>query len=238
MKRAYRVEKLARREEKQIIKRIFFLSVFSVFLIFVLLTVGVSSLGRFADLLSSVFQRDSKTVDEISPVTAPILDSLPQATNEEKISISGIAPGGSKVEIFLDSEKSGEVEVKDGKFVFNDFVLKKGENFIKVLAVDTNGTTSEFSRGAIIVVDTDEPALEVTNPTDGQTFEKDNRIKVEGKTEKDAQVFASGFLANVDFEGSFDVTIPLTEGENQLIVKALDEAGNAKEVIIKVNFKK
>ncbi len=78
----------------------------------------------------------------------------------------------------------------------------------------------------------------IDTPIEGQNFSGNNRVKVNGQTEKNAQVFASGFLANVDSDGKFDVTIPLAEGENNVEVKAIDDAGNVKIVKLKVNFQR
>ena len=238
MKRTYRVEKLAKKEERQIIKRIFILSVFSLILIFVLLTVGIPTLGKLADFLGSVFRSDNEVISESSVITPPKLDTLPPATNERKIKVGGFAPAGNSVEVYLNEEKVDEVGISEGKFEVLDIALQDGENRLRVKALDDSGNVSDFSQEAVVILDTGEPFLEVSSPSESQTFERDNRIKVEGKTEKDAQVFANGFLANVDFEGNFEVSIPLYEGDSEIEIKALDEAGNSKIIKVKVSFKK
>ena len=239
MKRSYRVERLARREEKLVIKRIFTLSILSIIIIAVLLTLGIPTLGKFADLLDKVFKRGAaNSAQQVSNVSPPRFDQLPKHTNQQRINILGFAVDGSKVELYLDENSFGEVEIADGKFEFKDIKLANGENRIKARTLDNSGKTSDFSNEETISLDTVEPSLEVTIPVDGQTFERNNKVKVAGKTEKDAQVYANGFLANVDASGNFEVTVPLAEGENAIEVKALDEAGNSKIVGVKVNFRK
>ena len=239
VKRTYRVERLARREEKLIIKRIFTLSVLSIVIIAVLLTLGIPALGKFADLLDKVFKRGSvNPQQQVSSLLPPRFYQLAKDTGEQKINIAGFASSGNKVELYLNNNKVDEVEIADGRFEFKDIKLDSGENKIKARTIDGSGKTSDFSTEEIINLDTTEPSLEVTAPVDGQTFERNNRIKVEGKTEKDAQVYANGFLANVDSDGNFEVIVPLAEGDNTIEVKALDEAGNSKIVGVKVNFRK
>lgn len=140
------------------------------------------------------------------------------------------------MEIYLNSINVGETEVVGGKFEFKNFRLKNGENKISLKAINQAGKASGFSQELTILLDKDEPDLKIESPQEDQTFSGNNKIKVSGETEKDAQVLANGFLANVDFNGKFEVTIPLNEGENNIEVKAQDEAGNSKIVEIKVNF--
>ena len=152
--------------------------------------------------------------------------------------MAGFAPVGNSIEVYLNEEKVDKVEIIEGKFEVLDIALQDGENRLRVKALDDSGNVSDFSQEAVVILDTEELFLEVSSPSESQTFERDNRIKVEGKTEKDAQVFANGFLANVDFEGNFEVSIPLYEGDSEIEIKALDEAGNSKIIKVKVSFKK
>lgn len=235
MRRINRVQRLARREEKDIVKRIFFLSVVSVILIFILLTVGVTALGKFAEVLDIFFKDSGQQVEEVE-ISAPILNSAPDSTNDEKFTVSGFSSIGEKVEIYHDGEKLGETTFESGKFSY-DLILKSGENEINAKTV-SGQTVSDFSSPVIINLDKTEPNLEVTNPTQDQSFYSENRIKVEGTTVPDAQVFVNGFLANVEGDGRFETTITLTEGENQLEIKTLDDAGNTRVEKLKVNFRK
>ena len=239
MKRTYRVERLARREEKLIIKRIFTLSILSIIIIAVLLTLGIPTLGKFADLLDRVFKKGIvNSQQQVPSLLPPRFDQLAKDTGEQKINISGFAASGNKVELYLDNIKVDEVEITEGRFEFKDIKLVNGENKVKARTIDDSGKSSDFSAEEIINLDTTEPSLDVITPVDGQIFERNNRVKVEGNTEKDAQVYANGFLANVDASGNFEVTVPLVEGDNTIEVKALDDAGNSKIVGVKVNFRK
>lgn len=237
MKRINRVQRLARREEKDIVKRIFFLSVVSIILIFFLLTVGITALGKLAELTDAIFKPDEKTVSEKVALTPPILDTDSDVVNNEKIKITGFSSSGSRVEIFSNAAKVGDAVLESGRFEY-ELMLQKGENEVNVKTLDDLGNASELSTSIIITFDSTEPKLEVTSPTDGQSFYSNNRVPVEGMAEVDAEVFVNGFLANISADGSFDTTIPLPEGDSEIEVKAVDSAGNEKLLKIKVNFRK
>lgn len=239
MRKINRIERIARREEKNTIKRILILSVISLALVVLLLTVGVSVLGKLTDLMGLVFKgKTSVSTTENVTLQPPILDGIPQATNSAQLKITGFSSDGKKVEVYKNGDKVGDAAVDGGRFSYEDITLSTGSNDITLKAVGDTGSTSDFSRAETIVFAKKEPTLNVDTPTDGQNFSGNNRIKVSGQVDKNTQVFANGFLANVGSDGKFDVTIPLMDGENNIEVRAQDEAGNIKTVKLKVNFQK
>ena len=238
-KRTSRIERLSRKEETKVVKRIVYLSIFSIILAVFLITLGIPILGKFADFLNLVFRKNEiSQVDTKSTPRPPILDSLPQATNSASLAISGFSQDETKVVIYNDSQNVGEAEVVSGKFQFENLKLKDGQNEISVKAISKSGQESDLSQSVKIILDKEPPKLEVDTPSEGQSFSQDNRIKVSGKTDKDAQVYANGFLASVTAEGNFEVLVPVLEGETTIEIKATDDAGNTKVESRKVNFKK
>jgi len=238
MKRTYRVQRLARKEESAVIKRIFWLSVISIVIVVIIFTVGISFLGKFADFLDNVFGNNTTVVSEGETPLPPVADTLPPTTNQHLITVSGFSTNSSKVEIYNFGQLVDEISVDNSKFEFKDFRLDEGENKLSLKSFSPEGKTSDFSQEIIIIFDNKPPDLEVENPTDGQIFLQNNKIGVNGKTENNAQVFANGFLANVSTDGNFEVSIPLVEGENKIEIKAQDDAGNNTTVELKVEFKK
>lgn len=234
--RRLKIERLARREEKTIIKRIFVLSFVSLALAIFIFTVGISLLGKFTDLLGLVFvgKQDTTQSDSLQP---PVIDDLPQATNSAKLVIGGFISAGEKVEIYLDGEKDGDATVDGSKFEYEDLVLADGENKISAKAVSGDNTSDE-SETITVVLDKTDPKLEIESPSNDQTITGNNRIAVVGKTDKDAQVYANGFLASVDLDGQFEVFVPVAEGESIIEVKAIDSAGNVKTEQRKITFRK
>src|SRR3989338_7831313 len=213
IKRTPRLERLSRREERKVVKRIVYLSLFSIILAVFLITLGIPLLGKFADFLNLVFRKNEiSQVDSKSAPRPPVLDLFLQATNSANLTISGFSQDETKVVIYNDSQNVGEAEVVSGKFQFENLKLKDGQNEISAKAISKSGKESDFSQG--------------------------NRIRVSGKTDKDAQIYANGFLASVTPEGNFEVLVPVLEGETTIEIKATDDAGNTKVESRKVNFKK
>ena len=239
IKRNSRLDKFVQKEEKATIKRITYLSGLSLILAIFLFTLGIPLLGKFADFTNTIFKKNETAIgiDESIPAP-PIVDFLPAATNSARLSISGFSDETKTVEIFIDMQKTGETQVKNGKFTFENLTLKNGENKISAKALTRAGKESDFSKTQTVILDQEEPKLEIETPSDGQSFSADNRIKVSGKTDKNAQVFANGFLASVDSGGQFEVFVPVVEGENKIEIKALDAALNTKAETRKVNFRK
>jgi len=234
-----RLERLARREEQSIVKRIVVLSVISLVIIIIFLTAGIGLLGKFADLADLVFKNKTQGSASINVnVQAPILDDLQKFTNKSTITVSGFSNNASRVEINLNGKKAAETNVDSGRFKYEDLKLSDGDNEITAKAFDANNNQSDFSQAETVNFSNKEPKLEVSTPADGQTISGNNRISVQGQTQKDAQVFANGFLANVLQDGKFDVIIPLSEGDNNIEVKAVDQAGNEKTISLKVRFNK
>ncbi|MBI2012317.1 hypothetical protein HYS90_00125 [Candidatus Curtissbacteria bacterium] len=238
MKRSSRLYRLNRKEEKAALQKVVSLSFISVLLLVFIFTLGIPLLGKFADFLDVVFKnksQDQVTSDQSSP-RAPILDPLPEATNSARLPLSGFSATEGMVLIFNNDEKIGEAKSEGGEFRFDDFILRDGDNNIAVKVVSQKGKESDFSPVARVVFLQKVPSLEVSEPSEGQTFSGNNRIKVLGKTDKDVQVWANGFLANTNADGVFEVFIPLATGENNIEVKATDLAGNTKTVKRKVIF--
>lgn len=238
MRKTTRIEKLAKREERVIVRRVISFSILTIILGIFLFTLGIPILGRFADFLEIIFKKDNGQLTSVAKVPQPpTLDEFPPATNSARLAVSGFTSDGEVVEIYLDGEKVGQVKVFERKFTYENLTLKDGENKISAKAV-VDGEQSDLAQTKIVVLDKEAPKLEIETPSEGQSFSGNNRIRVLGKTDRDAQVFANGFLASVDIEGKFEVFVPVGEGESSIEVKAQDLAGNTKVETRKVNFKK
>lgn len=71
--------------------------------------------------------------------------------------------------------------------------------------------------------DTQPPKLEV-NPI--APFTKEKSLDIKGKTEPGVKVMVNGQMAKVEADGSFTAKIALVEGNNTIVVEAIDGAGN------------
>lgn len=239
MRKISRIERLAKKEEQAIVKRIVYLFLISIVLAFLLLTFGVPLLGKVSDFIGTVLRtEETDSEDEKTSLNAPRVDSLPEATNSTRLAIFGFSDSGNKVKIFLNGEEAGETGTDGGKFRFEDLRLVEGTNEIWVKGFNDKGEGSDTSNKQVVLLDREEPKLEVEGPAEGQSFSGNNRVRVYGQADKDAQVLANGFLASTDLEGKFEVFVPVVEGENVLEIRAVDGAGNSKIETRKVHFKK
>jgi hypothetical protein len=126
----------------------------------------------------------------------------------------------------------------EGGFEFSDIALTNGENIFYAISVDSAGNQSPQSAEQSILFKKTGPELEITDPKDGQEYGKNiQNIQIIGKTDIGAQVRINDRFVPVADDGSFIYNFKLSDGENQITVKAFDTAGNQTEKILKVTYK-
>lgn len=77
--------------------------------------------------------------------------------------------------------------------------------------------------------------LQVDEPADNATV-SGTSVKVSGKTIANAFVFINEKELKADAQGNFSTTVALEEGENYILVVAVDNLGNSAEKEILVNL--
>ena len=187
-------------------------------------------------LAGSKDNQSSQNSNQINFVAPPTLNPLPSATNSAKIIISGKSTKNTKIELFINDDLSDDVETdKDGNFVFTPN-LEPGDSRIKTRAIYKD-KKSDFSVSFDVIFKNSQPTLEITSPSDGQTFKKDqNSVNVQGKTDLGVSVTINGFWAVIEDNNNFSYTLPLQNGDNEIKVVAVDQAGNKSEKSLKVNY--
>ena len=80
-----------------------------------------------------------------------------------------------------------------------------------------------------------EITLTVTSPLSGSTVSSPKAI-VSGKTDAKAEVFANEAEGIADANGNFSLSVALDEGENSIIVTAVDSNGKVAEKEILVTY--
>lgn len=175
-----------------------------------------------------------KNKDGENYVPSPEIDPLPKATKEQDINISGTSLSGLSVILYLNGSRENETEVSDdGSFEFN-ITLTDGENIIKAKAVK-DGNESEFSNTVVINYKKSGPSLSIDSPKENETVSGPNPYNVTGKTEQDTTVTVNDFQAIISAD-SWNYSLTLKDGENEIKVVATDLAGNKTEKIIRVNY--
>jgi flagellar hook assembly protein FlgD len=96
------------------------------------------------------------------------------------------------------------------------------------LQVTAKGTVRSASQSVVLQVDTQPPTLRLVNLPDGLRVREPSLV-MQGLTDSDATVWVTGNPQPiaVDGQGRFEFLRKLTEGPNQLEVRAVDSAGNS-----------
>lgn len=209
-----------------------------VVIIVLLVMFGPQLLINFSLLVKNSSDATEVKKEELTYIAPPVLNTLPEATKESKIDITGYAGEKQTVKLYINGKAAGTKEVnKDKQFTFSQVELQKGSNEIKAKAVNENKKESDYSEIVTIAYLTEPPKLEIANPQDGQTISKDNRtITVKVESDEEAKVTVNDFWAINRDKGIFSYTITLQDGENTIRIKATDAAGNetTKEIKVKV----
>jgi hypothetical protein len=229
--------RLSRRLEEKTKKNLI-LNILGIFLvILIVFKFGIPFLVNISIFLSgSKGNQEQSQSQNPTFVAPPILNSLPQATSSASVIISGIAVKNQTIDLYINGDLTDKTKTKDdGSFSFKENV-SAGENTIKVKANESNGS-SDFSQPLVIFYKSAPPSLNISSPSDNQSFSKDQSpVEVKGATDPDVKVTINGFWAITDSNGNYSYSLPLQNGDNNITIAAIDMAGNKSEKKIKVTY--
>ncbi|MEK7558984.1 MAG: hypothetical protein AAB521_01625 [Patescibacteria group bacterium] len=229
--------RLSRRLESQSKNNLILSILGIVVVLFLLIKFGIPLLANITGFLSGFQKGDSISNEQNDEfVSVPVLDPLPQATNSSEFIVSGQGISEQDISIFVNNTLSNSKETdKDGVFSFKVF-LNPGENKIKVQATQ-NTNKSDFSDEEIVLYINKPPTLDISSPTDGQRFEKDqNTADIKGTTDSGVRVTVNDFQTVVDENNNFSYTLNLQNGDNNLVIVATNQAGDKTEKSLKVTY--
>jgi hypothetical protein len=232
-----RRSRLTKNVEKRTRKNILLSIVGILIILFLLMKFGVGILVNFSLFLAgSKDNQSQQSTNKIDFLAPPTLNPISSATNSAKIIISGKYTKDTTIELFVNDDLEDETKTdKDGNFAFTPS-LKQGSNQIKARA-KVDDKKSDFSVTFTVNYSNSAPKLEVTSPSDGQTFKKDqNTASIQGSTDQGVTVTVNGFWAVIDETNNFSYTLPLQNGDNEIKIVAVDQAGNKSEKTLKVNY--
>lgn len=237
---ARKLSRLRRVRRKREARQAVLYLVLAVGLVIVILIWGIPVFAKFAGLF--VDTNDLPFIesgDEYKP-TPPILFDIPSATPSAKMNIEGVSDAGLEVILHLNNVEEDKVVVDDsGNFTFRNVRLKAGKNLIYVTAVSTNGQESDDSRKYEIVVDSVPPDITLNEPEDGKTFrgEVERTVTIAGVVGTDAESVRVGTrVAIVSPDGNFSVKYRLEPGDQEIVVRAVDAAGNQAAVSLNLRW--
>lgn len=236
---------VARRTQKYDNKSLRKRLTFTLLGIFSFIFVAIIAVSFFGPQIGALFGFISVNKNNVIPqaqvaVSPPAFLSLPKAINEKNLTIEGYSNPGTTVKLFLNGPEKGEALAGgDGKFVFENIALIDGRNTIFAKAIDENEMVSERSETHVIAVDTKAPKIKLVSPLNGETIKNlDKRILVEGEINEEAKITINDKLAVQKTDLSFEFLLGVSEGDVEIKIKAVDEAGNEKEEKIFVKYEK
>lgn len=204
-----------------------------VLFIFVLMPGAIRLAGSFGGL-TTVTQSDTV------PPRIPTYSAPPSATNESQITVTGFGEPNSSVVLVMNGQESTRETISESGEFSISIDLNDGENVFALYSVDEAENESNLGRQYTVVYDTEAPEFEWNEPEDGRTVTnlRERTIKVAGKIEdQNVKVYLNDRIVFVNSAGEFSESFQLSDGENTLKLKAVDEAGNETEAERVVTFR-
>lgn len=229
--------RLSRRLEKQGRKNIIF-SIFGIlFVFFALFKFGIPLLADFSLFVSNNDTKSASEKQKLNFIAPPLLNPMFNATNSANINVSGVSSPKQTIELYINEELVNKITTEDdGSFKFTDIKLNGTENILKAKAIIDNNE-SDFSKPISVLFKNSNPSLTIESPSDNQNFSSDQKsIEVTGKTDAGVKVTINDFWVIVDETGKFSYNLTLKDGENNIKIIAIDEAGNKTEMEKKVTY--
>ena len=165
------------------------------------------------------------TLDTAPPYLQLLTPAAGLVTNNPALAVAGVAEPGTSVTV--NSLSASNV---NGSFA-QALRLGAGSTVVSVKAVDGAGNVAYVNR--TVVLDQDPPALSLSQPSNGLRT-PDSRTTVKGVTDPGSAVTVNGARAVVDQSGRFSADVPLTVGDNSIVITSVDPAGNPTTKMVKV----
>ncbi len=235
----YNKTRLDRIAEQKSSKKLLYSIAAGIAVLFFLAIWGVPALISMSVFISGIGQRNEPQVKQAdtTPLFAPTLEPLYEATNSSPIAIRGYTEPEIKVELYLNDELVDKISASEsGSFKFEEVNLQEGQNRIWVKSIK-DGRNSEKSEIINMLYKKTPPKIEVKTPEDGSTVSGEKKsVMISGITDLDNNVSINDHIVIVNADGSFSYEYPLADGDNTLKIKATDKAGNFTEMERKVKY--
>jgi len=227
--------RLAKTEEKKARRTALTYITLSVLAVLFIVLFGTQIITQVFSLLS-IEKETAVTSNDKTPPSPPRYKDTPSYVKEEDITVNGTAEAGSKIYLDVNGRGFEAITNQVGDFSI-EIQVEEGENVLIAKASDMAGNTSADSDRHTITFDKTAPKLEVTKPTNDQTFSgvKSQSIRIEGQTDA-TRLLVNDRIGIVDNNGKFSIPFMLQEGTHELTIKALDNANNETVTTIKVTF--
>lgn len=194
-------------------------------------------LPLFIRFINSVLGTNPIAEDDTVFLQPPVISAPVEATNSAQLKIDGYSVAENQVVVLVNGQEFTRVSANEDGTFSADIELTEGENSVTSYTIDPKANESEAGQNYVIVLDTEKPKLEVTTPKEGDTIDtRDSVIGVEGSTDPGSKIYVNDRVVFPNADGTFAARHSLSEGKNEIIVKARDEAGNETEQKITVEY--
>ncbi len=195
-------------------------------------------LGVFFGFFST-HKNDKDAFSSIKP-NPPYLANVPHSSKDYSLNINGFATEGLTINLFVNGPKVDTTTVgADGQFTFNNIALIDGTNTIFAKAIDKDNNESDSSATFNVVVDKEKPKLEIETPKDNEVVRNlDKRVIIKGKVNEKASLVINDKVAVLRPDMSFEFLLGVIEGNNEIKITAIDEAGNETEEKLVIKYVK
>jgi len=228
--------RLAKREQTKVIRQTIAIGVVSVVVVLVFFFFFLPTVIRLA--IDGGFDSSSFEKDTVPP-QIPAISAPPTAVATKELVLTGYGEPKSDIRVVLNNEEGPQVFAgEDGTFEIT-VALIDNLNTLALYSLDEAGNESTVSRTYEVLSLTTPPKLVVSEPAPDQVFERtaNQNIAIKGETTPKAKMYVNDRLLSVDSEGVFQGTFRLAEGDNELLFKAVDLAGNEITQSLKVTFR-
>ncbi len=232
--------RLARVRERKERRQAFWYLILAAGVIFALVSWGIPAFAKFAGLFVPKDEAGIVDNDNTLKPAPPIISFLPEATPSAKINVEGFADPGVELALYLNNSAYESMVVDNsGSFEFSGVELQESENIIYAVA-KRGEVESERSKVFTVTRDTDSPSITIERPSDGEEFAgpEERVVNVVGVVDEDVVSLRVGErIAIVTPDGRFSVGMQLAEGEQTIVLRAEDRAGNVSEKSISLVWK-
>jgi hypothetical protein len=204
--------------------------VLAVLLIIATILWGLPAVAKITGIL--IKTDDNPVMSDEQRPTPPIFSDIPEATYSAKVKIAGFAQPGLDVILYMNgAEFERKLVSESGTFNFDKVVLTEGENTAYAYTSTPRDLRSEQSKTYVIVLDTTMPVVTIDTPRNAEVFRgQTQRItNFSGSVnELGSKVYIGDRMVIVQPDGKFTLPYQLIEGDQEVIIKAIDKAGNEK----------
>lgn len=226
--------RLIKQERKKITRQILWVITWAIILVLGFIFVILPLFIRF---VNDVLNTNPIEEEDTIILQPPVLSAPVEATNSAQFKIDGYADPQEEIVVVLNGQEHARTATRDDGSFTAEMVLTEGENGFTTYAIDSEKRESKTGQEYRVNLDTEKPLIEVTEPENGKEFSsKDRTITISGKTDKDSKVYVNDRVVFPDSEGNFKTQFSLQSGENEIKIKAVDEAGNTTEEPRKVKL--